>query len=53
MADPAKCPHCKGWAFEPGVFPMAPCTVCGVTGRKPGTPAPAAADPGDLAEERG
>jgi DnaJ-class molecular chaperone len=40
MAEPApKCPHCDGWALEPGKYPAEPCTVCAGTGR------PRAADP--------
>lgn len=30
--DP-KCPHCKGWGFEPDHPTDVPCTVCGGTGR--------------------
>lgn len=41
MADDPKCDHCKGYAFEPGVYPMATYTVCEGTG-KPAPKAPAA-----------
>lgn len=35
-AEPApKCPHCKGWACEPDVYPMQICMVCNGTGRPP------------------
>jgi DnaJ-class molecular chaperone len=36
MAEPApKCPHCDGWALEPGKYPAEPCTVCAGSGRPP------------------
>lgn len=37
MTHAAKCPHCDGWGFEPGVTPLEACTVCEGSGRPPQT----------------
>ena len=29
-----RCPHCKGWAYEPKVYPLKNCGDCLGTGRE-------------------
>ena len=38
MAEPAKCPRCKGYALEPEHFPAKPCGACNGTGRAAAPP---------------
>lgn len=34
--ETSKCPHCRGWAFEPEHYPMKPCVICEGTGKLDG-----------------